>query len=249
MGVGSLPDGAALTRATVPNVDTGRAAWLLLAPIQRHSLAIVRGWRRIARVLFILHCRITALLAAATVDLTVHPFAIVSPWARFEFVRATHNTLQIGARTRVSSGVMFSLRGGSVTIGDGVLVRRFATFQVSGDVQIGSDVLVSTGVVVHCADRVTVGDMTLLSEFTTVADSRHPRTPPGVPVHHAVTTKPVQIGRNVWVASHVVITSGVTIGDQAVVGGGAVVTSDVPEGWLAAGNPARLIRELDTEDS
>jgi acetyltransferase-like isoleucine patch superfamily enzyme len=217
--------------------------------VQRNSLALVRAWRRVARVLFILRCQATALLAHASLDLTVHADAIVSPWARCEFERATHNVMHIGARTRVSSDVLFSLRGGSITIGDRTLVRRLATFQVSGSAHIGADVLVSTGVVVHCAESVTVGDMSLLSEFTTVADSRHPRTTPGVPVHHAVKPDPVQIGRNVWVASHVVVTSGVTIGDQAVIGGGAVVTSDVPEGWLAAGNPARLIRELTPEDS
>jgi acetyltransferase-like isoleucine patch superfamily enzyme len=225
----------------------GRAAWLFLGPVQRNSLTIVRAWRRVARLLFIMRCRLTALLAHASIDLEVHPEAIVSPGARCEFTRATHNGLRIGARTRVSGDVMFSLRGGSVSIGDGTLVRRLATFQVSGDVRIGSEVLISTGVVLHCAESISVGDMTLLSEFTTVADSRHPRTPPGVPVHHAVVTAPVRIGSNVWVASHVVVTSGVNIGDQAVVGGGAVVTSDVPAGWLAAGNPARLVRELATE--
>jgi maltose O-acetyltransferase len=220
---------------------------LLLGPVQRNSLVIVRAWRRVARVLFISRCRLTALLSHASLDLEVHRDAIVSPGARCEFTRATHNTLRIGSRARVAGDVMFSMRGGSVSIGDSTLVRRLATFQVSGDLIIGSGVLVSTGVVLHCAEHVSIGDLTLLSEFTTVADSRHPRTPPGVPVHHAVTTAPVHIGSNVWIASHVVVTSGVSIGDQAVVGGGAVVTSDVPAGWLAAGNPARLVRELATE--
>jgi acetyltransferase-like isoleucine patch superfamily enzyme len=89
----------------------------------------------------------------------------------------------------------------------------------------------------------------VLSEYTTVADSRHVRTAPGVPIHHSTTSAPVRIGTNVWVASHVVITSGVRIGDQAIVGGGAVVTKDVPDWWLAAGNPARLIKELSVEDA
>ena len=35
---------------------------------------------------------------------------------------------------------------------------------------------------------------------------------------------------------------GVTIGEGAVVGSGSVVTHDVPDGAVAAGNPARILR-------
>jgi acetyltransferase-like isoleucine patch superfamily enzyme len=168
---------------------------------------------------------------------------------RLELGRSSHNALTVGARTRVTAGAQFSLRGGTVHIANDTVVRRMATFQVSGVADIGAEVLVSTGVVVHCEDSVVVGDQSVLSEYTTVADSRHVRTAPGVPIHHSTTCAPVRIGANVWVASHVVITSGVTIGDQAIVGGGAVVTKDVPEWSLAAGNPARLVKELNVEDA
>jgi acetyltransferase-like isoleucine patch superfamily enzyme len=36
---------------------------------------------------------------------------------------------------------------------------------------------------------------------------------------------------------------GVTVGDRAVIGAGAVVTKDIPAGHVAAGNPARVIRQ------
>jgi maltose O-acetyltransferase len=41
---------------------------------------------------------------------------------------------------------------------------------------------------------------------------------------------------------------GVTIGDGAVIGGGAVITRDIPPNVVAAGNPARVIREITEED-
>ena len=43
------------------------------------------------------------------------------------------------------------------------------------------------------------------------------------------------------------ILKGVTIGAQSVIGAGSVVTHDIPSGVIAAGNPARVIRSLDTE--
>jgi maltose O-acetyltransferase len=39
---------------------------------------------------------------------------------------------------------------------------------------------------------------------------------------------------------------GVTIGENTVVGAGAVVTSDLPANVVAVGNPARVVRTLDT---
>jgi maltose O-acetyltransferase len=59
-----------------------------------------------------------------------------------------------------------------------------------------------------------------------------------------VRMAPVDIGENVFVGMGVRILKGVTIGDDSVIGAGAVVTSSIPAGVIAAGNPARAIREL-----
>jgi acetyltransferase-like isoleucine patch superfamily enzyme len=55
---------------------------------------------------------------------------------------------------------------------------------------------------------------------------------------------PVEIGDNVFVGMSVTILKGVTIGSDSVIGAGAVVSASVPSGVVAAGNPARVIREL-----
>lgn len=55
---------------------------------------------------------------------------------------------------------------------------------------------------------------------------------------------PVEIGDNVFVGMGARILKGVTIGSDSVVGAGSVVTSSIPAGVIAAGNPARVIREL-----
>jgi len=53
-------------------------------------------------------------------------------------------------------------------------------------------------------------------------------------------SRPVRIGRNVWIGGGAIILPGVTIGDDAIVGAGSVVTRDVPAGATVVGNPARV---------
>lgn len=61
--------------------------------------------------------------------------------------------------------------------------------------------------------------------------------------------KPITIGSNCWIASNVTVTGGVTIGEGCVIGAGSVVTRDIPPHSLAAGNPCRVIRQIDEKDS
>lgn len=60
-----------------------------------------------------------------------------------------------------------------------------------------------------------------------------------------VIGRPVTIGNHVWITSNVTILPGVTIGDNTIIGAGSVVTHDIPSGVLAAGNPCKVIREID----
>jgi Acetyltransferase (isoleucine patch superfamily) len=58
-------------------------------------------------------------------------------------------------------------------------------------------------------------------------------------------SKPIKIGNNVWVGDHALVCKGVTIGENSIVGAGAVVTRDIPPNIIAAGNPARVVKEID----
>lgn len=57
-------------------------------------------------------------------------------------------------------------------------------------------------------------------------------------------SSPIAIGDGVWLGGGVIVLPGVTIGENTVVGAGAVVTRDLPDGVVAVGNPARVIREV-----
>ena len=53
----------------------------------------------------------------------------------------------------------------------------------------------------------------------------------------------VIIGADCWIGTKTVITAGVTLGEGCVIGAGSVVTKDVPAGAIAAGVPARVLRQ------
>jgi maltose O-acetyltransferase len=60
-----------------------------------------------------------------------------------------------------------------------------------------------------------------------------------------VLCAPIIVGENVWIAGQTAVLKGVHIGDNSVVGFRAVVTKDVPANVVVAGNPARVVKQLD----
>jgi maltose O-acetyltransferase len=59
----------------------------------------------------------------------------------------------------------------------------------------------------------------------------------------------IHIGNNVWIACNVVVTGGVTIGNNAVIGAGSVVTKDIPDNYIAYGNPCKPVRLITEKDT
>jgi acetyltransferase-like isoleucine patch superfamily enzyme len=208
------------------------------------------GARRLGRSArrrrFVVRAKAAASWAGAELDIRIAEDADIRS-VDLDIWPGTHSSLVIGAGARLGDGVRLSLRGGRLEIGAGTDVRRHGTYHVGGALLIGSGCVLSTGVCVHCAESVSIGDLTIVGEYTTIADSAHVRTAPGAPVHHSVRTRPVAIGSNVWIGAHAVVASGTDVGDQCFIGAGAVVVSDVPAGWLAGGVPAKPLRELAVE--
>lgn len=58
-------------------------------------------------------------------------------------------------------------------------------------------------------------------------------------------TKPIIIGNNVYIGNNVIILPGVTIGNNVVIGAGAVVSKNIPDNSVAAGVPARVVKNID----
>ncbi len=114
-------------------------------------------------------------------------------------------------------------------------------------VTLGDDVWLNRNVMVAAEQEVMVGDHVMFANGCFVGDASHRFNDPNIPITwQGFTSKgPVRIGSNVWLGVNVVVTSGVTIGDHCVVGANSVVTGDLPEGTIAAGAPAKVIRSIE----
>ena len=144
--------------------------------------------------------------------------------------------------------------GGPIRIGECVNVISAPDYTVRftiwpekkgiGSITIGNYCLICPGVRISSANKVLIGDDCMFAGKAYITDSDWHG------VYDRVTsmgrTAPVIIGNNVWIGDSVTVCKGVTIGDNSVIGAGSVVTKDIPDNCIAAGNPAKKVRDIDT---
>ena len=92
---------------------------------------------------------------------------------------------------------------------------------------------------------ITIGNDLRMGPGTMIYSSNHGIRMGGLIRSQPVTEKDVTIGNDVWLGSNVVVTAGVTIGDGAIIAAGAVVIKDIPPYTIAAGVPAKPIKNRD----
>jgi acetyltransferase-like isoleucine patch superfamily enzyme len=178
-----------------------------------------------------------------------------------ELLRATvelrESLRRLYAHASLAADIIYPLPASTVVLGCssvyGTRSVRFGTnvllypdlhleTQDSASLLIGNGVVLSRGIHIVAMANITIGDGTMIGEYTSVRDANH-RREPGVPVRNAgFQASPIVIGREVWIGRGVIILGGVTIGDGATIGANAVVNRDVPAGATVAGVPAAPIR-------
>ena len=114
-----------------------------------------------------------------------------------------------------------------------------------GKIHLGDNVLVCPGCRFDSASSIIIGDNCMMAAGSYITDADwhdiYDRT-------QAVgTTKPVVLGKNVWLGDGAMVCKGVSIGDNTVIGARSLVTQDLPANVIAGGNPARVIKPLDAD--
>lgn len=131
------------------------------------------------------------------------------------------------------------------SIGDETKIGAFVEIQAGA--VIGKHVKVSSHTFI--CEGVTIEDNAFIGHGVMFINDPYPRsTNADGSIQTADDWKciPTLICRGASIGSNATILCGVTVGDGAIVGAGSVVTKDVPPHTIVAGNPARLLRKVES---
>ena len=119
-------------------------------------------------------------------------------------------------------------------------------FTVGRNVYLPADLVIAHNVVYN-RGNLTIGDRVSIAPGVILILSSHSNFSK---TSHAVTPRAnsITIGKDAWIGAASVILNGTNIGEAAVVGAGSIVTHDVPSHTVVAGNPAKVIRTIDTHE-
>lgn len=145
--------------------------------------------------------------------------------------------VSVGERTSIASGIQLtawdSHNGNrytpSIVIGNRCAIRNNAHITAVNSITIGDDLMTGTNVLITDNSH---GQST--REHMSLPFNERPVFSKGS----------VVIGNKVWLGNNVCVMPGVTIGDGAIIGANSVVTHDVPAYAVAAGIPAKVIKQL-----
>ena len=129
-------------------------------------------------------------------------------------------------------------------LGDYSVVESFACINNAvGDVSIGDHTRI--GLHNTIIGPVIIGSHVNLAQGITVTALNHIFSDPQKRIdEQGVCTNQVIIEDDTWIGANAVILPGVTIGRHSVIAAGAVVTKDIPPHSLAAGIPAKIIKQI-----
>jgi len=133
-------------------------------------------------------------------------------------------------------------------IGDNTKVGAFV--EVQKNARIGRNCKISSHTFI--CEGVTIEDGVFIGHGVTFINDTYPRATTGgggLQTEADWKVEPTVIKTGASIGSGATILSNVTVGEKAIVGAGSVVTKDVPGHAIVAGNPARVLRKIDSSFS
>lgn len=115
------------------------------------------------------------------------------------------------------------------------------------NIHLGANFYANFDCVMLDGGRISIGDNVLFGPRVGLYTTNH-AVDPVERAAGACYARPITIGNSVWVGAGVNINQGVTIGDNCIIGSGSVVTRSIPPNTIAAGVPARPLREITEAD-
>lgn len=115
-----------------------------------------------------------------------------------------------------------------------------------GEVRIGSRTFIGMSNVL--IGPLEIGNNIITAQHVVMSGLNHGYQDVAMPIKdQPCTTAKITIKDNAWIGANAIITAGVTIGKHVVVAAGSVVTKSVPDYCIVGGNPARILKQYNSE--
>lgn len=132
-----------------------------------------------------------------------------------------------------------------IRLGTGVFIGRNTILSCkNGDIEIDDFANIGFNAEIFSASRVRVGKRVLIAAYTYLVGGDHLYDRVDIPVlDQGRTARGIEVDDHAWLGAHVVVTDGSRVGKDCIIGAGAVVVGEVPDFRIAAGIPARVLRD------
>ena len=168
----------------------------------------------------------------------------------------------IGTNVQFATSSLVTNTGGKDQITLGNHGCCFGSFQAlcGGKISVGDHFYIGSGTCIQSKEEVKIGDQVIISNNVLIVDNNnHPvsakaRSELSLCKNYMkdekwtwkyAESKPVVIEDNVWICRNAVIMKGVKVGRGAIIALGAIVTHDVPPYTVVAGNPAKVVKQIE----
>lgn len=178
-------------------------------------------------------------------------------WTIYNRMTALWWHVRLGHNVRFQGKTFFRIQpGASIDIGDNCLFQSnhasnligvyspcmISTISRTAKITIGnncgfSGTIIGSAINIQLGNNVRCGANTLITDSDWHSDDVR-----------TGEDSPVVIGDNVWLGYGVKVLKGVHIGNNSVIGAGSIVTKDIPSNVIAAGNPCKVIRNIENEE-
>jgi len=149
------------------------------------------------------------------------------------------NSLQIGASSMFACRVVFERPDASLTVGTRSFVG-LGLMSIAQRVEIGDDVMISWGSTIVDHNSHSISARQRGADVVQWLKGQKDWT--------GIKIAPVRIENHAWLGFNVSILPGVVVGEGAVIGACSLLTGDVPAWTIAAGSPARVLRQLTADE-
>lgn len=114
----------------------------------------------------------------------------------------------------------------------------------NSEIVIGENVVFNNAISIVAESKIVIEDFVMIGINTSIIDSDGHDLNPEKRRNTAPAMAEIVLKKNVLIYPNVIIMKGVTIGENSVIGSGSIVTKSIPDNVFAAGNPAKVIRQL-----